>query len=186
MMFDLSENTCYRCIKMVAIDCNVLITLNKNKTLSLIHMKNRLKKSVVFGMFSVFMFSSVQAADYLTVTADNTNIKTGPGKNHPTSMELFQGYPLKVIKRDAEWYQVTDFEGDTGFIHQSSVKKGDTVIVISEKSVNMRSEPTTNGPVVADVERGVVLTKLTTNDKWTQVRHSNGTTGWIFNTLLWP
>lgn len=149
-------------------------------------MKNQFKKSVVLGMFSVFMFSSVLAADYVTVTADNTNIKTGPGKNHPTSMELFQGYPLKVIKKDAEWYQVTDFEGDTGFVHQSSVKKADTVIVISEKSVNMRSEPATTAAVVADVERGVVLTKLSTKEKWTQVRHSNGTTGWIFSSLLWP
>lgn len=149
-------------------------------------MKNKFKKSVVLGLFGAFFFSSVFAADFLTVTTDKATIKTGPGKNNPTSMELFQGYPLKVIKKDGEWYQVTDFEGDTGFIHQSSVKKGDTVIVISEKSVNMRSEPDTKSAVVADIERGVVMTKLVTKGKWTQVRHSGGTTGWIFNTLIWP
>ena len=71
-------------------------------------------------------------------------------------------------------------------MHQGVVKKCDTVIVISEKSVNMRSEPSTTGPVVADVERGVVMTKLATKEKWTQVRHAGGTTGWIFNTLVWP
>jgi SH3-like domain-containing protein len=149
-------------------------------------MKNQLMKTVALGLSCTFFFSSVYAADYLTVTADNANIKTGPGKNHPTSMELFQGYPLKVIKKDGEWYQVSDFEGDTGFVHQGSVKKGDTVIVIADKSVNMRSEPATTGAVVADVERGVVMTKLATKEKWTQVRHSSGTTGWIFNTLIWP
>ncbi len=150
------------------------------------HMKNQFKKSAVLTLFGIFFFSSIHAADYLTVTSDNANVKTGPGKNHPTSMELFQGYPLKVIKKDGEWYQVTDFEGDTGFVHQGIVKKGDTVIVISDKSVNMRSAPATTGAVVADVERGVVLTKLATKEKWVQVRHSNGTTGWIFSTLLWP
>jgi len=164
----------------------MLINLIKTKTLFLSPMKKQLKKSVVFGLLGTFFFSSVFAADYLTVTADNTTIKTGPGKNHPTSMELFQGYPLKVIKKDGEWYQVSDFEGDTGFVHQGSVKKCDTVIVISEKSVNMRAEPATTGAVVADVERGVVMTKLATKEKWTQVRHSSGTTGWIFNTLIWP
>lgn len=149
-------------------------------------MNKHLKKSIVFGLFGTFFFSSVFAADFLTVTTDKATIKTGPGKNNPTSMELFQGYPLKVIKKDGEWYQVTDFEGDTGFIHQGNVKKGDTVIVTSEKSVNMRAEPDTKAAVVADVERGVVLVKLATKGKWTQVRHNSGTTGWIFNTLIWP
>lgn len=149
-------------------------------------MKKPLKKSVVLGLLCTFFFSSVYAADYLTVTADNASIKTGPGKNHPTSMELFQGYPLKIVSKEGEWYKVSDFEGDTGWVHQGIVKKCDTVIVISEKSVNMRSEPSTTAPVVADVERGVVMTKLATKDKWTQVRHAGGTTGWIFNTLVWP
>lgn len=149
-------------------------------------MKNKFIKSAVLGLVGTFIFSSVYAAEFLTVTADKTPIKTGPGKNNPTSMELFQGYPLKVIKKDGEWYQVTDFEGDTGFVHQGGVKKCDTVIVISDKSVNMRSEPATTAAVVADVERGVVMTKLATKDKWTQVRHSSGTTGWIFSNLVWP
>lgn len=149
-------------------------------------MKKHFIKSFVLGLFSAFLFSSAYAADYLTVTADNANIKTGPDKKHPTSMELFQGYPLKVLSKEGEWYKVTDFEGDTGYIHQGIVKKCDTVIVISEKSVNLRAEPSQTAPVVADVERGVVMTKLATKDKWTQVRHSGGTTGWIFNTLLWP
>ena len=155
-------------------------------SIKLIPMKKQLLISTVLGVFSALLFSSVYAAEYLTVTADNASIKTGPGKNHPTSMELFQGYPLKVISKEGEWYKVSDFEGDTGWVHQGIVKKCDTVIVISDKSVNMRSEPSTTGPVVADVERGVVMTKLATKEKWTQVRHSSGTTGWIFNTLVWP
>lgn len=149
-------------------------------------MKTYFTKSFVLAALATFFFSSVFAADFLTVTTDNASIKTGPGKNHPTSMELFQGYPLKVIKKDGEWYQVTDFEGDTGFVHQGVVKKCDTVIVISEKSVNMRAEPNQTAAVVADVERGVVLTKIGSKEKWTQVRHTGGTSGWIFSSLLWP
>ncbi|MBU1567241.1 MAG: SH3 domain-containing protein [Proteobacteria bacterium] len=149
-------------------------------------MKNKLKKAIIFGLFCTFFFSSVHAADYLTITTDNANIKTGPGKNHPTSMELFQGYPLKVLSKEGEWYKVSDFEEDTGWVHQSIVKKCDTVIVSSENSINMRSEPSTNGSILADVERGVVMTRLGTKENWTQVRHSSGTTGWIFSPLLWP
>lgn len=144
------------------------------------------KKTIIAGLFCSVMCSSAYAADYLTITADNANIRTGPGKNHPVTMELFQGYPLKVLSKEGEWYKISDYEEDTGWVHQSQVKKGDTVIIISAKSVNMRAEPSTASAVVADVERGVVLTRLTRKEQWTQVRHSSGTTGWIFNTLLWP
>lgn len=138
------------------------------------------------GVACILSSTPALAADYLTVTQDKATIKTGPGKNHPTSMELFQGYPLKVISKEGEWYKVSDYEQDSGWIHQSQVKKGDTAIIIADKSVNMRAEPSTTAAVVADVERGVVLTKIGSKDKWTQVRHAGGTTGWIFSQLLWP
>lgn len=149
-------------------------------------MKRYFAKPVILGLLLTLIFSSVQAAEYLTVTGDNVSIRTGPGKNHPASMELFQGYPLKVVKKDGDWYQVADFEGDTGFVHKASVKKCDTVIVTADKSINMRTEPSTGAAIVADVERGVVMVKLAEKDKWTQVRHSSGTVGWIYSPLLWP
>ena len=149
-------------------------------------MKRPFHTILITGLFSLFLSTSAGAVDYLTVTTDNANVRTGAGTNYPSSMELFQGYPLKVLNKVGEWYQVADFEDDSGWIHQSVVKKGDSAIVNSDKSVNMRSEPSTESAVVADVERGVVVTVLATKGKWTQVRHASGTTGWIFAPLLWP
>jgi uncharacterized protein YgiM (DUF1202 family) len=149
-------------------------------------MKMQIRKFLVVGLFGLLLSTSASAADYLTVTTDNANVRTGAGTNYPSSMELFTGYPLKVLNKVGEWYQVADFENDSGWIHQSIVKKRDTVIVNAQKSVNMRSEPSTESSIVADVERGVVMTVLATKGKWTQVRHSSGTTGWVFNALLWP
>ena len=149
-------------------------------------MKKQFTILFAFGCGCFLAVSSVFAADYLMITTDNANVRTGPGTNYPASMELFQGYPLKVEKKQGDWYKVTDFENDTGWVHDSIVKNADTVIVNAKESVNMRSGPTINDSVVADVERGVVLTRLSTEGKWTKVRHSSGTTGWIYSSLLWP
>lgn len=149
-------------------------------------MKRPFHTILLTGLFGLVLSTSANAVDYLTVTTDKANVRTGAGTNYPSSMELFQGYPLQVQKKVGEWYQITDFENDSGWIHQSVVKKGDSAIVNSDKSVNMRSEPSTESAVVADVERGVVVTVLTTKGKWSQVRHASGTTGWIFAPLLWP
>ncbi len=149
-------------------------------------MKTFAIRIATLGLACSFWLAPAMAAEYLTVTSDKATVRTGPGKNNPTSMELFQGYPLKVVDKEGEWYKVSDFEQDSGWIHQSLVKKCDTVIVISDNSVNMRAEPSTSAAVVADVERGVVLTKVGSKEKWTQVRHGSGTSGWIFSPLLWP
>ena len=143
---------------------------------------------VLFAMVAVCLFFSTNglAAEYVSVKSDGVNVRTGPSTNNPVSMELFAGYPLKVIKKKGDWYKVSDFENDTGWIYKSLVIKGDTVIINAKKSVNMRSGPSTKSSIVADIERGVVLTKISQKGKWTQVRHSSGTVGWGYNPLLWP
>ncbi len=149
-------------------------------------MKKQFKILFALGCCCLLSTSSAFAADYLSITTDNANIRTGPGTNYAASMELFQGYPLKVKKKQGEWYQVSDFENDSGWAHESIVKKADTVIVNAKTSVNMRSGPSSKDSIVADVERGVVLTRISVEGKWTKVQHSSGTIGWIYSPLLWP
>jgi len=149
-------------------------------------MKKQFRLLFALGCGCFLSVSTAFAADYLSITTDNANVRTGPGINYPVTMELFEGYPLKVEKQQGDWYKVVDFENDSGWVHDSIVKKSDTVIVNAKKSVNMRSGPTTKDSIVADVERGVVLTRISKEGKWTKVRHGSGTTGWIYNSLLWP
>jgi len=148
--------------------------------------KKRLLVFVTLVTVCLLFSSSGFAAEYVSVKKDNVNVRTGPGTDNPVSMELFEGYPLRVVKKQGDWLKIIDFENDSGWIHKSLVTKGDTVIVNAKKSVNMRSGPTTKDSVVADIERGVVLTKITRKGKWTQVRHASGTVGWVYNPLLWP
>ncbi len=137
-------------------------------------------------LIGALCLSPAFAADYVSVVGDNVNVRTGAGTNYEVSMELFQGYPLKVLETQGEWLKVVDFENDSGWIHQSLVSDGDTVIVNGNKSVNMRAEPSTNSSIVATVDRGVVMTRLETQGKWAKLKHSTGLVGWIYTPLLWP
>ena len=134
----------------------------------------------------LFTVSSVGAASYVSVKGENVNVRTGPSTDKPVSMELFKGYPLQVLSSQGEWLKVTDFEKDSGWIHKSLVVDGNTVIVNGTKSVNMRSEPSTKSSIIANVDRGVVLTKVEARGKWLKVKHSSGLVGWIYKPLLWP
>lgn len=130
--------------------------------------------------------SQVSAAEYVSVKGDNVNVRTGAGTNYEVSMELFAGYPLKVVSTQGEWLKITDFENDQGWIHTSLVTEGNTVIVNGNKNVNMRADADTNSSIIATVDRGVVMTKLETKGKWAKLKHSSGLIGWIYQPLLWP
>jgi SH3-like domain-containing protein len=148
--------------------------------------KKNLRLLTTLGIVCLFFSSTGLAAEYVSVKKDNVNVRTGPGTDRPVSMELFAGYPLKVLNKQGDWIKISDFENDSGWIHKSLVTKGDSVIINAKKSVNMRSGPSTKNSIVADIERGVVLTKISQKGKWTQVRHSSGTVGWVYSPLIWP
>jgi SH3-like domain-containing protein len=125
-------------------------------------------------------------AETVSVLKDGANVRTGPTTTDQVAMELFQGYPLKVVEKKGDWIKVSDYENDTGWINKSLVGPGNTVIVNAKTTINMRSEPKTSGAIVANIERGVVLTKISTQGDWVKVKHAKGTEGWISKTLLWP
>lgn len=147
------------------------------------------KLTLGFALLAVFGLgfgSAAVSAEYVSVKGDNVNVRTGAGTNYEVSMELFKGYPLKVLSTQGEWLKIVDFENDQGWIHQSLVTDGNTVIVNGNKNVNMRAEPSTTSTVIATVDRGVVMTKLETQGKWLKLKHSTGLIGWIYKPLLWP
>ena len=148
--------------------------------------RRALALTAVLTVLGIFLFSEAFSAEYVSVKGDNVNVRTGAGTNYEVSMELFAGYPLKVITTQGEWLKIVDFESDSGWIHKSLVNDGNTVIVNGNKNVNMRAEASTNSTVIATVDRGVVLTKLETKGKWLKLKHSTGLIGWIYKPLLWP
>jgi SH3-like domain-containing protein len=150
------------------------------------HFFSPLRRVTIAAGILLFTAASAGAATYVSVKGDNINVRTGPGTDNPVRMELFDGYPLQVIASEGEWLKISDYENDSGWIHNSLVEDGNTVIINGANSVNMRSEPSTKSAIIANVDRGVVLTKIESRGNWLKVKHSSGLDGWIYKPLLWP
>lgn len=148
--------------------------------------KSKFLITATAAIATLMLGTYTMAAEVVSVKKDNVNVRTGPDTSNPVYMELFQGYPLKVLERKGDWVKISDYENDKGWIHSSLVSKGNTVIVNSKNKANLRSKPTTKSAIVASIERGVILTKISTQGKWVKVRHSEGTEGWIYQPLIWP
>ncbi len=151
-----------------------------------IRLSHILSRCLIACSALVLLSTSSVYAETVSVMKDGINVRTGPSTDDQVAMELFQGYPLKVLEKKGDWLKVSDFENDSGWIYKTLVGPGNTVIVNAQDTINMRSEPSTSAAIVANIERGVVLTKISAKGDWIKVRHSKGTEGWIYKTLLWP
>ncbi|MGL1932436.1 MAG: SH3 domain-containing protein [Desulfotalea sp.] len=153
-------------------------------------MRKQITKSSKLSLFIlacfILSFNIVQAAEYLSINKDGINIRKGPGTNKEIAMELFADWPVKVVQKKGDWYEIVDYEGDGGWVFSKLVRKNNTVVVNVNKVANLRSGPSKNDPTIAELERGVVLHRLQRKGDWTEVKHHTGTKGWIYSSLLWP
>ena len=155
----------------------------------------------IFGIFTnkgghgIFFFTMVLlqfmvlptesfAQERLAVISKIANVRSGPGTSYDILWQVEKYYPLIVFTKKEGWYHFKDFEGDEAWIHNSLVKKINSVISLKD-NCNVRSGPGTDANIAFTVEKGVPFKVLETRSEWLNVEHADGDCGWIFKSLLW-
>ncbi len=152
-----------------------------------------MKKSrhiILFTLLFLLVFSvSAALAEMVSITGNDINMRSGPGKKYKIIWKLGDGFPLKVLKRSGSWLRVQDFEGTIGWVHKGVVNRTPHMIVKvhknSKKRINVRSGPGVNKRIVAKAYYGVVFRTLGQKNGWVKVRHGKRVTGWVKRSLLW-
>ncbi len=137
----------------------------------------------LFIVISIFL-SSTAFAERITISVPKANIRSGPGRGYEVLWEVEKYHPLVVIKKQGKWYRFRDFEGDEGWIFQSLVNKGSSIITKKDKC-NVRSGAGTGFKVVFTAERGIPFKVLKRKGMWIYIQHADGDKGWIHKSLVW-
>ena len=142
------------------------------------------KKILPLTIMAIVMWVGPASAERLSVAGEVANVRSGPGTDHEILWSVGKYYPVDVIKKSGSWYQISDFEGDIGWIHESLLK--DTpAVVVKDSLVNVRQGPGTNFKVLFQAEKGVSLKCLEEKKEWLKVKHADGEEGWIYKGLVW-
>ena len=139
----------------------------------------------IVALFVLSLTVAGHAAEYVSVKKDAVNIRSAPSTKGKVIWQVFENFPLQVIKREGKWANVVDFEGDKGWIYETLVTSKKSVIVNVE-TANMRSGSSTGDTIVATVKKGVVFEPLEMKGDWMKVRYKDEISGWMHNSLLWP
>jgi SH3-like domain-containing protein len=128
--------------------------------------------------------ASVALAERLSVSVPVANIRSGPGENYDILWDVEKYHPLDAFEKSGQWYHFRDFEKDEGWIHESLVSKIPSVITKKEKC-SIRSGPGVHFQVLFTVETGIPFKVLGRKKEWIHVRHADGDSGWIIESLVW-
>ncbi|ADU66239.1 protein of unknown function DUF1058 [Desulfurispirillum indicum S5] len=144
-----------------------------------------MKKLLLLFIFIHTLVLTAIADNYVAVTGDRVNLRAQPSTNAEVLWTLGKYFPLKVLKQQGNWYQVEDFEGDKGWIHNSVANKENRGVIVIRNNVNVRSSNSTNSDILFRTSYGVAFRIIGQRSNWYQVEHPDGHQGWIRGDLLW-
>jgi SH3-like domain-containing protein len=124
------------------------------------------------------------AQQMVSVAANEVNMRSGPGRDHPVDWRLDRGYPLKVIDTQGSWLKVIDFEDDEGWVHRPLTSKTPHHVV-KVKTADMHSAPSAKSRIVSKLAYGAVLKTLRRSGDWVKLQRKSGVSGWVARRLLW-
>lgn len=146
--------------------------------------KGIIKRLALFAAGLMLTGTTAAAAEYVSISKDGVNLRSGPDTKYSIIYELPEGYPLKVLSKQGDWLKVSDFENDQGWVYAPLVTNTKYVIVVVENG-NVRSGPGINYDKIGTVVKEVVLKHVGSQGDWIKFEHPQ-LTGWIHRKLVWP
>jgi SH3-like domain-containing protein len=144
----------------------------------------KMKRTAIILAIGICLISGNALAERLAIKSDTANVRSGPGTNYEILWQVEKYHPIQIVKKQDQWYQFRDFEGDIGWVHASLVGKISTVITIRDKC-NIRSGPGTKYKIEFNVGKGIPFKVLERKNKWLRILHADGDEGWIYESLVW-
>lgn len=121
---------------------------------------------------------------YVSLKSSEGRARRGPNRSHRVDwIYTLRDMPLRVTAEFEHWRRVEDFEGQGGWMHYSLLSGVRTALVLDDM-VPMRSQPRSNAPELALLERGVVARIMSCSPEWCRLRAGNQN-GWVERPALW-
>lgn len=140
---------------------------------------------VVLSFFIVAALAGgAAAAERMAVSGSEANVRSGPGPTHDVLWRIEKYHPIEVQEASGPWLRFKDFEGDSGWVHNSLVDKTPTVIT-KQNGAQLRAGPGTDQAALIKLDKGVPFKVLKREGRWIHLEHADGDKGWIHDSLVW-
>tara|TARA_Y100000590_G_scaffold427968_1_gene538772 strand:+ start:360 stop:806 length:447 start_codon:yes stop_codon:yes gene_type:complete len=144
-------------------------------------------KIIFYILFIFFFFVNLLFANennyYLTLKYNEVNVRYGPGRDYPVKyIYNKKNLPVKVIDKFWEWKKVIDFKKNSGWIHETQLKKGKSFILLKDQI--LFAKPTKHSKPLFKIAKGRLLIVKKCKKNWCRVKTENFL-GWVKTNEIW-
>ena len=120
---------------------------------------------------------------FLSLKNKKVNVRYGPGFDYPIKYIYKRKFlPVEVIDKKENFRRIIDFKKNSGWIHISQLKKGNSLIVMEDKILFSKSSKFSR-PIVK-LEKGRLLIVKKCKNNWCKIK-TDKYKGWIDNNNVW-
>ena len=141
---------------------------------------------IIYIISLILLTSSTLANEnnyFLSLKNKKVNVRYGPGFDYPIKYIYIKKFlPVEVIDKKENFRRIIDFKKNSGWIHISQLKKGNSLIVIEDKILFSKSSKFSR-PIVK-LEKGRLLIVKKCKNNWCKIK-TDKYKGWIDNNNVW-
>ena len=142
-------------------------------------------KKLFFLIFVWFLFPSYVVSEeiFLSLKKNKVNVRYGPSFEFPIKFIYKKiNLPIKQIDTKENWRRIIDLKNNSGWIHQSQLKKINSIIPLEDKI--LFSKPSIFSKPLAKIEKGRVLEIKKCESAWCKIK-SEKFKGWVKTSNVW-
>tara|TARA_B100000900_G_C20498610_1_gene682746 strand:+ start:234 stop:677 length:444 start_codon:yes stop_codon:yes gene_type:complete len=137
---------------------------------------------LIFFCF-VFTFNSIAEETFLSLKKNKVNVRYGPSFDSPIKFIYKKiNLPIKQIDTKENWRRIIDLKNNSGWIHQSQLKKINSIIPLNDKI--LFNKPSNFSKPLAKIKKGRVLVLKRCEKNWCKIKSENFK-GWIKTDNIW-
>ncbi|MEE2746437.1 MAG: SH3 domain-containing protein [Pseudomonadota bacterium] len=123
---------------------------------------------------------------FVSLRAKTVNMRAGPGVRYPVEWVYKRKHmPMEVVSEFGLWRRVRDFQGTTGWMHQSMLSGKRTSTVLGQTRT-LRDRPVSSSSAVARLEPGTIgeIKKCEVSAGWCKLGFGEFV-GWLRRVEIW-
>ena len=145
----------------------------------------KINLKIIFLFLFVLFFSSNTLAEeiFLSLKKNKVNVRYGPSFESPVKFIYKKiNLPIKQIDKKENWRRIIDLKNNSGWIHQSQLKKVNSIIPLQDK-VLFKKASNFSRPI-ALIKKGRVLIIQKCEINWCKIK-SEKFKGWVKTDNVW-
>ena len=137
----------------------------------------------LISFFFAFAFNSIAEETFLSLKKNKVNVRYGPSFDSPIKFIYKKiNLPIKQIDTKENWRRIIDLKNNSGWIHQSQLKKINSIIPLNDKI--LFNKPSNFSKPLAKIKKGRVLVLKRCEKNWCKIKSENFK-GWIKTDNIW-